>query len=125
MGCYRARCSREFFHCCHSTCCNPFRWVANKCSDCFCCHWWYFLGIVKVEEDSLRFSTCFARCTSGLHCLVGKIDEAMCSVDDHAIVSDGAQPYNGPRQILHYDVMLCKRTVSNIIFECGCSFWFL
>ena len=42
------------------------------------------------------------------------MDESMCSVDDHAIMSHEVQPYIGSCQIAPYDKMFCKGMVFNI-----------
>ena len=64
------------------------------------------------ERGKLEFSIC---CAFELHCQLGKMVGAMCSVDDHAIVSDEVPPYNGPCESLHYDQLFCKGMVDNYI----------
>ena len=51
--------------------------------------------------------------------------EAICSVDDHTIVSHEVQPYNRRSEIVHYDGMLIEGVISKVEFKCGCSYRFL
>ena len=48
------------------------------------------------------------------------MDETMCVVDDHTVLSHEVQSYDRPCQILHYDEMLYKSVVSNVKFKYGC-----
>ena len=40
-----------------------------------------------MNKDRLGFGTCFNCVVFGCHCHVGEIDEAMCGVSDHIVVS--------------------------------------
>ena len=47
-----------------------------------------------MNNDNLSFSTGFARSAFDSDCQVRKTNEAMCSVDDHTILSHEVQPFN-------------------------------
>ena len=70
------------------------------------------------------FGNPLARSAFDLPCQVWKMDEAMCSIDDHTVVSNEVQPYKMSRQILHYDKRICASVISDIKFECGCCYQF-
>ena len=58
--------------------------------------------------------------TFDLHCQIREIEEAMCGIDDHTVLSHEVQPYNRSRPILHFDKVFCKDVNSNVKFKCGC-----
>ena len=78
-----------------------------------------------MNENSLGFSTRLAQCIFDLHCQLWEIDGAICSIDDHTVVSREVQPYNSSRQVLHHDEMFCKDVISNVNFKCGCCYCFI
>ena len=78
-----------------------------------------------MNKNRLVLGTCSARSVFGLHCQVWKMDEAMCSVDDHTVVSHEMLLYFGYCQSIHYDGLLCKIVIFNIKFKCGCCNRFL
>ena len=90
--------SVNFFDWSQSNCGFLFPCVVNKCSDCFCWHWWYCYAI--VNDASLKFSTRFACCASDLHCQVGKMHEVMCSVDNHSLCLLKCNPRMVPEKFL-------------------------
>ena len=59
---------------------------------------------------------------SCMHCQLWKVDETMCSIDYHTVVSHEVQPYNRSRQILDYDELFCKDVISNAKLKCGCCY---
>ena len=63
----------------------------------------------------------------GVHRQVWEVDETMCGVDDHNVVSHEVQSYDWPCQILHYDGML-RRVLSpmsnlSVAVDIGFSNW--
>ena len=51
---------------------------------------------------------------------VGKMNEAMYSINDYTVVSHELQTFKWFCQILRYDKVFCKSIVYNIKFKCGC-----
>ena len=45
-----------------------------------------------MDEKRLGLSTCLAQYTFDLHCQIWEVDEAMCGIDDHTVVSHEVQP---------------------------------
>ena len=123
MGYYETRSFCEFFHWRYDPCCIPLRYVVNNCCDCFRRLLWYCFAI--VDEKSLEFSTCLTQCTFDLHFQMWEVNEAMCGIDDHTVMSHEVRSYNRSSQILQHNEMLCKNVISNVKYKCGCCSWLL
>ena len=53
------------------------------------------------------------------------MDESICGVNDHIVVSREVQSYNEPCQVVHYNEMICKSVFSDIKFKSGGCYRFL
>ena len=80
--------------------------------------WLFLLSFCQgvASEEWLGFCIFVARSAYGFHCQVAKMDEAMCSVQDTAVVSHEKQTYNWPGQNLHYGKVICNCMVFEIKF---------
>ena len=64
-------------------------WSTNAVIVFVVCLWYCY---VVVDENSLGLSTCLTQCIFDLLCQMWELDEAMCRIDDHTVMSHKAQP---------------------------------
>ena len=82
---------------------------------------WYCC--VVVNENNLGFNARLVLYLFDWHCQMWEIDEAVCSINDHTLMSHKVQTYNKSCQVLHYDKVFCNDLTSNVKFKCGCCYW--
>ena len=80
-----------------------------------------------MDGNNLGFSTCLTQCTFNLHCQMWEVNEAMCGIDDHSVMSHEMQYYDRSCQILHHNKIFCKNVIPmsnlSVVVAVGFSNW--